>query len=279
MKSFFEFLGFVSTALISGFLVFSYVGHKKNADKPVMDALVTNMDANGKSSLPELTPVSSSRLSASKTKKMISKGAVAEYPAARNMSQSVTVAAASERLKGLYSDESFVRSAVSRWKKPVENASEAYSVKPQLLLSNAIVKSYLGNYSAADFNRDVSEHAGDLALPTSAAAKSYEYAWSVAQIAGQFDLAKYFPAHTTTVAAKVTPSFKAPSMTKKAVVSTPEKVKPLATTSPIEAGFREMVAKEEGFSSWQGLQRLGDIPTKQRADKRVKMLLGAARVK
>lgn len=279
MKSFFEFLGFVSTALISGFLVFSYVGHKKNADKTGTDGLVTAFNVKEPASLPQMTPVSSARSAVSKEKKMTPRGSVAEYSAARNLSQPSSAAAAGDRLKGLYDDESFVRSAVSKWKKQVANASEAYSVKPQLLLSNAIVKSYLGNYTSADFNRDVSEHAGDLALPTSTAAKSYDYAWSVAQVARQYDLAKYFPAPAQTAAAKVMPSYKAPAAAKKANDPAREKTKPAASTSPVEAGFREMVAREEGFSSWQGLQRLGDIETKQRADKRVKMLLGAARVR
>ena len=80
-------------------------------------------------------------------------------------------------------------------------------------------------------------------------------------------------------AAKVTPSYKAPAAAKKTTLAAPEKAKPAAALSPVESGFREMVAKEEGFSSWQGLQRLGDLDAKKRADKRVKMLLGAARVR
>lgn len=279
MKSFFEFLGFVSTALISGFLVFSYVGHKKNTDKPASDELVTAYNKNGVATLPEMAPVSSSRKSASKEKKTSAKGSPAEYPVSRYVAQAPSEAV-TEKLKGLFEDEGFVRAAVSKWKKQVANASEAYSVKPQLLLSNAIVKSYLGAYSSGDFNRDVSEHAGDLALPTSTAAKSYDYAWSVAKIAQQYDLAKYFPAATPTVSAKVSTSLKSsPVAGKKTAAVVQEKAKPAASTSPAEGGFREMVAKEEGFSSWQGLQRLGDPDTKKRAEKRVKMLLSAARVR
>ena len=74
------------------------------------------------------------------------------------------------------------------------------------------------------------------------------------------------------------PSYKAPAA-KKTSLAVQEKAKPAASLSPVESGFREMVAKEEGFSSWQGLQRLGDPDTKKRADKRVKMLLGASRVR
>ncbi len=277
MKSFFEFLGFVSTALISGFLVFSYVGHKKNADRPASDELVTAYNTKEKGALPEMTPVSSSRRAASKDKKTSTAGAVAGYQAGRNTV--LTEASASDRLKDLYNDDSYVRSVASKWKKQVANASETYSVKPGLLLSNIVVKSYLGSYGAADFKRDVSEHAGDLALPTSAASKSYDYAWSVAKLAQQYDLAQYFPAATPVAAAKVTPSYKAPAAAKKTTLAAPEKAKPAAALSPVESGFREMVAKEEGFSSWQGLQRLGDLDAKKRADKRVKMLLGAARVR
>ncbi|MCB9306372.1 MAG: hypothetical protein H6565_07220 [Lewinellaceae bacterium] len=273
MKSFFEFLGFVSTALISGFIVFSYVGHQKNADRTPVDALVTNLDTEKPASLPELKPVSSQPLSP-RSAKSTPKNTGTAYTETRQAAPAVS---ATERLKDLYSDATFVRNAAKKWKKAVASASDAYSVKPHLLLSNVILQSYIGNYSNGDFKRDVSAHAGDLALPNNAAVKSYEYAWSVAKIAEQYDLADYFPAARPVAAANVSTSYKAPAVTKKA--ATKEKAKPAATTTPAEAGFREMVAKEEGFTSWQGLQRLGDIDTKKRAEKRVKMLLGAARVR
>ena len=65
--------------------------------------------------------------------------AVADYPAARNTI--LTEASASDRLKDLYNDDSYVRSIATKWKKQVANASEAYSVKPGLLLGNIVVKS------------------------------------------------------------------------------------------------------------------------------------------
>lgn len=279
MKSFFEFLGFVSTALISGFLVFSYVGHKKNADKPAMDGLAAAFDKEEAADLPQMTPVSSSRTAIAKDKKKTQKSSDAAYAAGRTAAPLQMSAAASERLKNLYADGDFVSSVVKKWKEKVADAAETHAVKPQLLMGNIVVKSYLGSYSARDFNRDVSEHAGDLALPSNTAVKTYDYAWSVAKIVQQYNLAKYFHTAAPVAAAKVTPSFTTAGPSKKAVSVSQQKSKPAASLAPAEAGFRDLVAKEEGFTSWQGLQRLGDIETKKRADKRVKLLLGASRVR
>lgn len=277
MKSFFELLGFASTALISGFLVFTYVGHKKNADKPgAKEELVSSYNTDEAGSLPELQPVSGSRIA--KEKKKSSKSVAADLPSDRKPTLAVESASVSEKLKGLYGDEAFVTSTAKKWKKAVAEASETHSVKPHLLLSNVIVKSYLGNYTSRDFNRDVSEHAGDLAVPSGAALKSYDYSWSVGKVAQQYNLPQYFPAPTPTAVAK-TPAFSASRAPKKTVAAVPQKAKPAATASPAEASFREMVAKEEGFSSWQGLQRLGDLETKKNAERRVKTLMGAVRVK
>jgi hypothetical protein len=273
MKSFFEFLGFASTALISGFLVFSYVGHKKNADKAgATESLVSEYNTDESAALPELKPISGGRIA--KEKKKSTKG-IAELPASQKPTLAVESASVTEKLKGLYADDDFVVSTAKKWKKAVAEASETHSVKPHLLLGNVIVKSYLGNYTTRDFNRDVSEHAGDIAIPASTALKSYDYAWSVGKVAQQYNLTKYFPAPTPpTVVAKVPTS--AP---KKSVAAAPQKAKPAAKVPPAEASFREMVAKEEGFSSWQGLQRLGDPETKMNAERRVKTLMGAVRVR
>lgn len=281
MKSFFEFLGFASTALISGFLVFSYVGHKKNADKTSLkEELVASYNTEEEAALPELSPVSGSR--SAKEKKKAAKGFAADLPADlpadRKPTLAVESATVTERLKDLYKDDAFVISTAKKWKKAVAEASETHSVKPQLLLSNVIVKSYLGDYSTRDFNRDVSEHAGDLVAPVSAALKSYDYAWSVGKVAQQYKLSQYFADPTPTAAAK-TPSYSLFSKPKKTTAATPQKARPSASATPAEAGFREMVAKEEGFSSWQGLQRLGDPETKKNAERRVKTLMGAVRVR
>lgn len=277
MKSFFELLGFASTALISGFLVFTYVGHKKNADKlNAQEEMVSAHNAGESADLPQLQPVSGSRLL--KEKKKPSKSIAADLPAEHKPTLAVESASVTEKLKGLYADEDFVASTAKKWKKAVAEASETHSVKPHLLLGNVIVKSYIGNYTARDFNRDVSEHAGDLAVPVNAALKSYDYSWSVGKVSQQYNLAKYFQAAPPTAAAKV-PAFSAFSAPKKSVATVPQKAKPAASVSPAEANFREMVAKEEGFSSWKGLQRLGDLETKQNAERRVKTLLGAVRVR
>jgi len=278
MKSFFEFLGFASTALISGFLVFTYVGHKKNADKldlGLNDALVSNYSKDEADALPELKPISGSRIV--KEKKKAAKVAD-EMPVSKKPALAVESASVTEKLKGLYADQDFVTATANKWKKAVADASASHSVKPHLLLSNVIVKSYVGNYTYRDFNRDVSEHAGDLAVPNSAALKSYDYAWSVGKVAQQYRLANYFPAATPTVAAK-TPARSVAATPKKSATAAPQKAKPFASVSPAEASFREMVAKEEGFNSWQGLQRLGNPETKKNADRRVKTLMGAVRVR
>jgi hypothetical protein len=99
-------------------------------------------------------------------------------------------------------------------------------------------------------------------------------------VAQQYNLTKYFPAPVPVAAAKVTPSYKAPAVKKTTTAAaSQQKAKPQATVSPVEADFREMVAKEEGFTSWQGLQRLGDLDTKKNAERRVKMLMSASRVR
>lgn len=276
MKSFFEFLGFASTALISGFLVFTYVGHKKNADKMgASEELVSEYSKEESASLPELKPISGGRIA--KEKKKTTKD-FAELPASQKPTLAMESASVTEKLKGLYADNDFVMATAKKWKKSVADASETHSVKPHLLLSSVIVKSYLGNYTVRDFNRDVSEHAGDLAKPVGVAVKSYDYSWSVGKIAQQYSLTKYFPAPTPTVVAK-TPAFSAGSTPKKSVAVAPQKAKPYASASPAEASFRELVAKEEGFNSWQGLQRLGDPETKKNAERRVKTLMGAVRVR
>ncbi len=277
MKSFFELLGFVATALVSGFLVFSYIGHSKNANKNDGQELVAAYNTDESQELPQLQPVSSSSR-ISKEKKKSSKGAAAAYPVEKK-TLAIESASVTERLRTLYSDDDFVIATAKKWKKHVAEASETHSLKPHLLLSNVIVQSYLGDYTARDFNRDVSEHAGDLAVPASTAVKSYDYAWSVGKVAQQYNLTKYFPAAAPIAAAKATPSFKAPAKSKKASTAAPQQKSKQAAVSPAEAGFREMVAKEEGFSSWQGLQRLGDIDTKKNAERRVRTLMSAVRVR
>jgi hypothetical protein len=273
MKSFFEFLGFISTALISGFLVFTYIGHQKNAGKSDMKEMVTAYNA-GESTYSDIEPVSPARNAAKEKKKNMPKNAV-PAPQAEKKTLATESVAITDKLKSLYADEAFVAAAVKKWKNHVEEASEAHLVRPQLLLSNVIIKSYLGDYSYRDFKRDVSEHAGDQATPLATAGKSYDYAWSVAKIAQQYDLGQYFEAPVKTASAKA-PAYKAVTAPQKATAS---KQKPVASVSPAEAGFREMVAKEEGFSSWQGLQRLGDLETKKNAERRVKTLMSAARVR
>ena len=54
---------------------------------------------------------------------------------------------------------------------------------------------------------------------------------------------------------------------------------PMAKNNPVEEGFKNMVAKEYGFASWAGLQKLADPDTKSEAGRRVKSLMMASRVR
>jgi hypothetical protein len=54
---------------------------------------------------------------------------------------------------------------------------------------------------------------------------------------------------------------------------------PTAKNNPVEEGFKNMVAKEYGFASWAGMQKLADPDTKSDAARRVKSLMMASRVR
>mgnify|MGYP000299211397 CR=1 FL=1 len=280
MKGFFELLGFCSMAILSGFLVFTFIGHNKKSLRGDAQEMRSEYNA-GENAPQELPAISNARGAGSSAASGGSerKRSKAGMTASGNTSS----ANATERLRDLYEDQQFVTSTVQKWKRAVADANEAHTLRPDVLMSNIIVRSYLGAYAQRDFNQDVAEHAGDCAVSASNALKTYEYGWSMSKLMQQYDLSKYFPAP---VASAFRPKSKvaeanvfALGSSKSAPSAAPKITKPVAATSAAESGFRDMVAKEEGFSSWAGLQKLGDIDTKQNAERRVKRLLSAARVR
>ncbi len=281
MKGFFELLGFASMALISGFLVFTLVGRNIKTLRPDAQEMLSENNISDHSGPRELPTISNSKGGSRATS-----GRAESQKAQRSAASERPAANASEQLRDLYTDQQFVTATVQRWKRAVADANDVHTIRPDVLMSNIIVRSYLGAYSQRDFQQDVSEHAGDCAVSASNALKTYEYGWSMAKLMQQHNLAKYFPAPAASTAAQFRPKSRVAeanvfsmSSKKSAPAAAPKIAKPTASTSAAEAGFRDMVAKEEGFSSWAGLQKLGDIDTKQTAERRVKRLLSAARVR
>lgn len=284
MKGFFELLGFCTMAVISGFLVFTLIGHnKKSLSGDVFEMRSEhNTDEGASRELPSISNARSAVSASASEKKKMKRGDMTEMSATNRPTSANTT----ERLRDLYTDEQFVTATVQRWKRAVADANEAQTLRPDVLMSNIIVRSYLGAYTQRDFQQDVAEHAGDCAVSVSNAMKTYEYGWSMGRLMQQYNLGRYFPATAAPTAANFGPKRKVAeanvfslSSKKATAVAAPKITKPVASTSAAEAGFREMVAKEEGFNSWAGLQKLGDPDTKQGAERRVKRLLGAARVR
>lgn len=281
MKGFFELLGFASMALISGFLMFTLVGRSNKTPRSDAQELFSENSISDHSGPRELPTISNSKSGSRRATpgrselKMAQRSEAAKQPTAVN---------SAEQLRDLYTDQQFVTATVQRWKRAVADANDVHTVRPDVLMSNIIVRSYLGAYSQRDFQQDVAEHAGDCAVSASNALKTYEYGWSMAKLMQQHNLSKYFPAPAAATAARFKPQRRVAEAnifsTKKAAPTAAPKIsKPAASTSAAETGFRDMVAKEEGFSSWAGLQKLGGMDTKQNAERRVKRLLSAVRVK
>ncbi len=279
MKSLFELVGFVATALFSGFLVFTYVGHsKKTAARSTNEPFISENNSSSQRMAPaELPEISKNRKG---------QASAASSPKSKIAAPAMPVGNESEKLRNLYNDASFIQNTARKWKDAVADAADEYTLRPELLLAHIAIKSYTGNYSKADFNYDVAEHAGDLSASFTAASKKYEHAWSVGKIAQQYNLAQHFPNSSPATAMVPKKSVRAAeanfgtsSSTKKAAIAQPQSGKPQAGISAAEAGFRDMVAKDEGYTSWAGLQRLADEETKQQAAQRVKRLLLGARVK
>ena len=275
MKNFFEFIGFSATALLAGFLVFSYVGKQKNATAPAA-SLLTEMNSEQEGSeQPQMKTISGKK---SKGIATSNNEQVSAAPSPRNTPAAPTDANVEEKLRTLLDNRSIVESLAAKWKQPVANAADENTNKAAALLAHVIIQSYLGVYTNRDLQRDAVAHAGDQVKSLENAAKGYPYAWSVGKLMSRYNLQLLYPAPpppVRTAAAKVvTRPAAASSNSVAAKVS-----KPMAQTPPSEAGVREMVAKENGFSSWSGLQRLADADTKKKAEKRCKSLMMATRIK
>lgn len=280
MKSFFEFFGFLATVFCSGALVFMFIGHNKNSHSTLKDGLVSAVEADAADADAPALPTISNRRGESAPAGRKAKKEVGYYP----QPQAVSAESASERLRGLYDDQSFVKSAIRQWKNACADAGETRTLRADLLLANAIVQSYLGEYSDRAFQRDVSRHAGDRVKSLEAATRTYEYGWSVGKLAQQYNMAQYFPEAAPVAMAKPRISLSSASVKMVPVaehnrVVVKEKAKPAASVAPAEGRMREVVAKEFGFSTWQGLQRLAAPDVKRKAEQKVKALTTATRIR
>jgi hypothetical protein len=270
MKNFFEFFGFLSMAGISAALIFLFIGKKEGLKGGgAREGFLTEMSASAE--VPDAPRAIADRPARSERREKNARAAAA--PSTREI-------APEEQLKSLYNDDAFVAATAKKWKSAVADAADEYNIKPQVLLAHVLVQSYLGGYSKSDFNDDVARHAGERVKPVSAALKGYRYGWSMQKLMAGHDLLRYFPEEVPTAVAASEPVRFVPEKKMIAKGAAPTKpAAPVAKNSPAEEGFKAMVAKEYGFSSWSGLQRLADPDTKTDAQKRVKTLMMAARVR
>jgi hypothetical protein len=280
MKNFFELIGFLATACISGFLVFLFIGSSKKGNG--LETLTTHLNR-AEPTIEEPANVwkPSDRRNAAENN---GKGA---GPRKKNQPETPAIEneTAATDVKELYNDGAFVGGAVRKWKNTVKEASEEYSLKPQVLMAHVIIQSYLGGYNKNRFNADLEEHAGEKVMSTAAAVKRYEYGWSMKKLIEQYDLTQYFPEEIPTAnagyhapAARVTEKASAKRDFKsEAGASAASFSASAGKVSQMEDGFRRLVAKEFGAASWQELQ--SDPNKKTKAQQRVKMLMTSARIK
>lgn len=273
MKNFFEFFGFLSTACISAALIFILIGKKDNLKgEPAKGGFLSELGAEAE--VADAPRAVSDRPMRSNNVKRGSESRAEAVPSAAGL-------APEERLKSLYNDGDFVASTAKQWKGVVRDAADEYNLKPQVLLAHVLVQSYLSEYSRTQLYNDAARHAGERVKPTAAALKGYRYGWTMQKLMGQYDLQRYFPeeAETATASAAYAPASRK-AVEKKATAKGAAKTSaPTAKNNPVEEGFKNMVAKEYGFASWVGLQKLADPDTKSEAARRVKSLMMASRVR
>lgn len=269
MKNFFEFFGFLSTACISAALIFIVIGGKKDGLKgDAREGFLTEIGAGAEvPNAPRAISDRPMRSSSSKGNKSTRASESAEVEMA-----------AEERLKSLYADQKFVSATAKEWKGLVRDAADEYNVKPQVLLAHVLVQSYLGDYSRTQLYNDAARHAGERVKPTATAIKGYRYGWSMQKLLNEHDLLRYFPEEAPTAAAAIAAPRKVSEKNTVAKGSA-KPAAPAAKNNPVEEGFKNMVAKEYGFASWAGLQKLADPDTKADAARRVKSLMMASRVR
>lgn len=279
MKNFFELFGFLSTACISAAIIFIFMGKKdilKGNDK---DALVSEYSV-----VADAPNAPRSVTKGSRDSYASDSGSARRAKGSRDVSApSESNVAAEERLKALFNDGSFVSETVKKWKSIVADVADEYNVKPQVLLANVVVQSYLGGYSKSQLNDDAAQHAGDRVMPASSAAKRYKFAWSIQKVMEQHNLGRYFvEEEIPTASASSSRMVSAKNTSAKGVAASKpsaQKVTATAKNDPIEEGFKNMVAKEYGFGSWTGMQRLADPDMTAEAKRRVRSLMMASRIK
>lgn len=268
MKNFFEFFGFLSTACISAALIFIFIGGKKDGIKSeTRDGFLTEIGADA--DIPNAPRAISERPVRSSTKTGAQRD-ITERPSEAGVS-------AESRLKELYNDASFVNATTKEWKGLVHDAADEYNVKPQVLLAHVLVQTYLGDYSRNQLYADAARHAGERIKPVATALKGYRYGWTMQKLIEEYDLARHFPSDAPVATASVTR--KTASKTATASKGVAKTTLPQAKNNPVEEGFKSMIAKEYGFASWAGLQKLADPDTKAEAARRVKTLMMASRVR
>lgn len=272
MKNFFELFGFLSMACISAALIFIVVGGKKDGLlRDTKGGFLTELGAESEiSDAPRSIsdrPMRSNSVSSSKSEK-----------SGRSRAASNEGRSADELLKALYNDQNFVTATAKEWKGMVRDAADEYNLKPQVLLAHVLVQSYLGEYSRSQLYKDAARHAGERVKPTSAAMKGYRYGWSMQKLINEYDLLRYFPEEAPVAAASI-PSARKASEKSSVSKGIAKSSKPVAKNSPVEEGFKNMIAKEYGFASWAGMQKLADPDTKAEAARRVKSLSMASRVR
>ena len=277
MKNFFEFFGFLSTACISAALIFIVIGKKDGSKSDSKGGFLTEMGADAEvADAPRSIsdrPMRSNSVSSSKREK-----------ATRSNESNAPEIGSEERLKSLYKDNEFVLATAKQWKGLVRDAADEYNVKPQVLLAHVLVQSYLGDYSRTQLYNDAARHAGERVKPTATAIKGYRYGWTMQKLMNEHDLLRYFPEERPTVKAMVGEAAGTNTSRKVAEKSFVSKGQAkssaqVAKNNPVEEGFKNMVAKEYGFASWAGLQKLADPDTKSDAARRVKSLMMASRVR
>ncbi|MFN0037583.1 MAG: hypothetical protein ACKVUS_21175 [Saprospiraceae bacterium] len=274
MKNFFEFFGFLSMACVSAALIFIFIGKKDGLKgESAKGGFLTEMGS-------DADVADAPRSISDRPMRSSSAGSAKRDKAARPSEANAPELSADERLKSLYNDGHFVAATAKKWKGLVRDAADEYNVKPQVLLAHVLVQSYLGDYSRNQLYNDAARHAGERVKPTSAAIKGYRYGWTMQKLLSEYDLLRYFPEEAPTAAAAVSAPASRRAVEKTTVAKGAAKTAaPTAKNNPVEEGFKSMVAKEYGFASWAGLQKLGDPDTKSDAARRVKSLMMASRVR
>lgn len=274
MKNFFEFFGFISMAGISAVLIFIFIGGKKDLSHAVSrDGLLSEISTSSDASDAPRTI---------SDRPMRSRNVAGQTEKGSRANAFSSEMAPEEKLKSLYGDAGFVAATAKQWKGLVSDAADEYNVKPQVLLAQALVQSYLGDYSREQLYADAARHAGDRIKPTAVAVKGYKFGWSMQKLMQEHNLDRYFPEESSagaTMAASVGMSERSSARSTTTAKSAAKNAMPVAKTNPLEEGFKNMVAKEYGFGSWAGMQKLADPETKAEAVRRVKSLTMASRIR